>query len=100
LAGLLLCFLFDFFVKLQNSLIFQFHFHSAEVNNNAEKILTFDESQEFSSVDTLLQTENGTNRKRQLLFASCKEKMETAKFRLFAANEMEMKRLFSSVGNR
>jgi hypothetical protein len=36
---------------------------SIQVTINSEKCLTFDESQEFTSVDTLLQTENGTNRK-------------------------------------
>ncbi len=31
--------------------------------------------------------ENGTNKKRQLLFVCCKRKTETANFYLFSANE-------------
>ncbi len=37
-------------------------------------------------LETLLQTENGTDGKRQLPFVCCKRKTETANFCLFAAN--------------
>jgi hypothetical protein len=43
---------------------------------------------------------NGTNGKWQLPFGFCKQKTETANFRLFAQTETENGLLFSLVGKR
>jgi hypothetical protein len=51
-------------------------------------------------VSRILRMKIGTIGKQQLPFVCCKRKMETANFRLFAANENGTRNLFSSVGKR